>query len=184
MSTAQSIFIFATQNPIDHEGTFPLPEAQLDRFLMRLSLGYPQFTEELSLLRRVQLSHPIDEVKPVASPMELIEAQVAIRQTKVDSKVMEYLLQIVQATREHDAVRLGASPRASIALLRAAQAFAAIQGYDFVLPDDVKQIVPSVLAHRLILRPESRLRKLTVLEVLQSILNHVTVPSLETDRRP
>jgi MoxR-like ATPase len=177
-------FLIATQNPIDHEGTFPLPEAQLDRFLMRLSLGYPQLAEELSLLQRVQLSHPIEEVKPVASPMELIEAQVAIRQTKVDVKVMEYLLQIVQATREHDAVRLGASPRASIALLRAAQAYAAIQGYDFVLPDDVKQIVPSVLAHRLILRPESRLRKLTVVEVLQSILNHVTVPSLETDRRP
>jgi MoxR-like ATPase len=171
-------FLIATQNPIDHEGTFPLPEAQLDRFLMRLSLGYPQFAEELSLLQRVQLSHPIEDLQPVTSPAELLEAQVAIRRTKVDPKVMEYLLQIVKATREHDAVRLGASPRASIALFRAAQAYAAIQGFDFVLPDDVKQLVPPVLAHRLILRPESRLRKVTVADVLQGILNHVTVPTL------
>jgi len=180
---AAPFFLIATQNPIDHEGTFPLPEAQLDRFLMRLSLGYPQLAEELNLLQRVQLSHPIEELKPVANRAELVEAQTAIRQTKVDTKVMEYLLLIIQATREHDAIRLGASPRASIALLRAAQAYAAIQGYDFVLPDDIKQIVPPILAHRLILRPESRLRKVTVAEVLQNILNHVTVPSLETGKR-
>jgi MoxR-like ATPase len=171
-------FLIATQNPIDHEGTFPLPEAQMDRFLLRLSLGYPQLAEELSLLQRVQLSHPIDDLKPVATPAELLEAQAAIRRTTVDPKVMEYLVRIVQATREHDAVRLGASPRSSIALLRAAQAFAAIQGFDFVLPDDLKFLVPPVLAHRLILRPESRLRKLTVNEVLQGILNQVDVPSL------
>ena len=171
-------FLIATQNPIDHEGTFPLPEAQMDRFLMRFSLGYPQFAEELSLLQRVQLSHPIEELRPVATAAELIEAQAAIRRTPVDPKVLEYLLSIVQATREHDAVRLGASPRSSIALLRAAQAFAAIQGFDFVLPDDIKFLVPPVLAHRLILRPESRLRKLTVSEVLQGILNRVDVPTL------
>lgn len=175
---APPFFLIATQNPIDHEGTFPLPEAQLDRFLMRLSLGYPQLSEELNLLQRVQLSHPIEELKPVASATELIEAQSAIRRTTVDPKVLEYLLKIVAATREHDAVRLGASPRASIALLRASQAFAAIQGFGFVLPDDVKFVVHPVLAHRLILRPESRLRKLTVSEVLQGILNHVTVPTL------
>jgi MoxR-like ATPase len=178
-SLAPPFFVVATQNPIDHEGTFPLPEAQLDRFLMRLSLGYPRPAEELSLLQRVQLSHPIEELKPVASRAELLTAQSAIRQTMVDAKVMEYLLGIIQATREHDSVRLGASPRASIALLRAAQAYAAIQGYGFVLPDDVKQIVPYVLAHRLILRPESRLRKMTVGEVLEHILNHVSVPSVE-----
>ena len=176
-------FLIATQNPIDHEGTFPLPEAQLDRFLMRLSLGYPAAADELALLQRVQLSHPIDRLKPVASPDELLEAQAAIRQITVDPKVLEYLLAIVKATREHDAVRLGASPRASIALLRAAQAFAAIQGFDFVLPDDIKQLAVPVLAHRLILRPESRLRKLAVPEVLQSILNHVPVPSLEMEAR-
>jgi MoxR-like ATPase len=176
-------FLIATQNPIDHEGTFPLPEAQLDRFLMRLSIGYPQPAEEVSLLQRVQFNHPIAEIKPVASPEELLEVQAAIRRITVDPKVMEYLVQVVQATREHDAVRLGASPRATIALLRATQAYAAIQGFDFVLPDDVKQIVPPVLAHRLILRPESRLRKLTVPEVLRNILNHVTVPSVETGGR-
>jgi MoxR-like ATPase len=139
--------------------------------------------EELSLLQRVQLGHPIQEVKPVASPTEVIEAHAAVRQMAVDAKVMEYLLRIVQATREHDAVRLGASPRASIAMLRAAQALAAVQGYDFVLPDDVKQMVQPVLGHRLILRPESRLRKMTVTEVLQNILNHVSVPSMGADGR-
>lgn len=176
-------FLIATQNPIDHEGTFPLPEAQLDRFLMRLSLGYPEFSDELTLLQRVQLRHPIESVKPVASPAEVLEAQVAVRNITVDPKVLEYVVGIVKATREHDAVRLGASPRASIALLRAAQAYAAIQGFDFVLPDDVKQLVPSVLGHRLILRPESRLRKMTVPDVLHSILNHVTVPSVEMESR-
>jgi MoxR-like ATPase len=175
---AAPFFLIATQNPIDHEGTFPLPEAQLDRFLMRLSLGYPALTDELNLLQRVQLNHPIDELKPVAAAAELLQAQTAIRQVKVDPKVMEYMLQIVQATREHDAVRLGASPRASIALMRAAQAYAAIQGFDFVLPDDVKQIGPPVLTHRLILRPESRLRKMTVTDVLHGILKHVTVPTM------
>ncbi len=176
-------FLMATQNPIDHEGTFPLPEAQLDRFLMRLSLGYPQLSEELALLQRVQLGHPIEQLKPVASQKEVLEAQLAIRQVTVDPKVLEYLLRIVQATREHDAVRLGASPRASIALLRTAQAFAAIQGFGFVLPDDVKQIAGPVLTHRLILRPESRLRKLTVSEVLDNVLKHVTVPSMEAESR-
>jgi MoxR-like ATPase len=175
---ASPFFLIATQNPIDHEGTFPLPEAQLDRFLMRLSLGYPQIEEELTLLQRVQRNHPIDEVKAVASPKELLQAQAAIRETQVDPKVADYLLRIIHATREHDAIRLGASPRAAIALLRAAQAYAAVQGYSFVLPDDIKQLVPPVLGHRLILRPESRLRKLTVSEVLQNILNHVSVPSL------
>jgi MoxR-like ATPase len=171
-------FLIATQNPIDHEGTFPLPEAQLDRFLMRLSLGYPLPAEELSLLQRVQLSHPIEEVRPVAGPPDLVEAQAAIRRTKVDPKIMEYLVEIVKATREHDAIRLGASPRASIALLRAAQAYAAIQGFDYVLPDDIKAVAGPVLTHRLILRPESRLRKLTAGEVLRGILNQVTVPTL------
>jgi MoxR-like ATPase len=129
------------------------------------------------------LGHPIDQIKPVALQKEVLEAQAAIRQVTVDPKVLEYLLRIVHATREHDGVRLGASPRASIALLRSAQAFAAIQGYGFVLPDDVKQIVGPVLAHRLILRPESRLRKLTVPEVLANVLNHVTVPSMEAESR-
>lgn len=175
---AAPFFLIATQNPIDHEGTFPLPEAQLDRFLMRLSLGYPQLAEELNLLQRVQLGHPIEQLQPVAAVNEILDAQAAIRNTTVDPKVLDYLLKIVAATREHDGVRLGASPRASIGLLRAAQAFAAIQGFDFVLPDDIKFVAHPVLAHRLILRPESRLRKLTVNEVVQSILNHVTVPTL------
>lgn len=180
---AAPFFLIATQNPIDHEGTFPLPEAQLDRFLMRLSLGYPQFTEELNLLQRVQSKHPIEDTRPVASPSDILEAQAAIRETAVDPKVLDYLVRIIHATREHDAIRLGASPRASMALLRVAQAYAAIQGFAFVLPDDIKQVVPSVLAHRMILRPESRLRKLTVSEIIQQILNHVTVPSVDEAQR-
>ncbi len=171
-------FLIATQNPVDHEGTFPLPEAQLDRFLVRLSLGYPGLEDEDRMLERLQLRHPIEAVEPVASAEEIIGAQDAVRAVHVDPKVREYVARVVRATREHDAVRLGASPRASLALFRAAQALAAIQGFDFVLPDDVKEIAPVVLAHRLVLRPESRLRKATAAAVVTQVLDQVPVPTL------
>ncbi len=171
-------FLIATQNPIDHEGTFPLPEAQLDRFLIRLSLGYPSFEEEGRMLERLQLRHPIDTLEQVVTAEELIGGQEEVRALHVDAKVREYVLRIVHATRQHDAVRLGASPRASLALFRAAQAMAAIQGYDFVLPDDVKSIAPAVLEHRLILKPESRLRKATPNAVMAQVLDQVPVPTL------
>jgi MoxR-like ATPase len=170
--------LIATQNPIDHEGTFPLPEAQLDRFLVRLRLGYPQFENEVSMLQRLQLQHPIDTLETVASADEIIACQESVRQVYVDDKVSRYVVQLIQATREHYDVILGGSPRASMALLRYAQAFAAIHGFDFVLPDDVKQIAPHVLGHRLILRPESRLRKKTVTVILDEILNAVPVPQM------
>ena len=176
---AAPFFLIATQNPIDHEGTFPLPEAQLDRFLMRIALGYPKPNEELAMLQRGQLRHPIDALKPVASAQTIIAAQGLVREVTVDAKVADYLLRLVAATREHDAIRLGASPRASLALFRAAQALAAVQGYDFVLPDDLKQILIPVLAHRILLRPESRLRKMTVPEVLQDIMKRTPAPLLE-----
>lgn len=173
--------LMATQNPIDHEGTFPLPEAQLDRFLVRLRLGYPQFEDEVSMLQRLQLQHPIETLEVVAGADEIIAGQEAVRQVYVDDKVGRYIVQLIQATREHYDVILGGSPRASMALLRYAQAFAAIHGYDFVLPDDVKQIAPHVLGHRLILRPESRLRKKTVAMVLAEILDTVPVPQMPAD---
>jgi MoxR-like ATPase len=170
--------LIATQNPIDHEGTFPLPEAQLDRFLVRLSLGYPQFENEVSMLQRLMLQHPIETLETVASAEEIMTCQAAVRQVFVDEKIIRYIVQLIQATREHYDIVLGGSPRASMALLRCAQAFAAIQGFDFIVPDDVKHIVLFVLGHRLILRPESRLRKKTVRGVLEEILNTVPVPQM------
>ncbi len=171
-------FLIATQNPIDHEGTFPLPEAQLDRFLVRLSLGYPQFENEVSMLQRLKSKHPIETLEMVASAEEILNCQEAVRQIHADEKIIRYVVQLIQATREHYDIRLGGSPRASMSLLRCAQSFAAIQGFDFVVPDDVKYIANVVLGHRLILRPESRLRKKTVRGVLDEILNTVPVPPM------
>ena len=171
-------FLIATQNPIDHEGTFPLPEAQLDRFLVRLSLGYPQFENEVSMMQRLMSQHPIETLETVASAEEIMTCQAAVRQVYVDEKIIRYIVQLITATREHYDIILGGSPRASMALLRCAQSFAAIQGFDFIVPDDVKHIATYVLGHRLILRPESRLRKKTVRGVLDEILNTVPVPQM------
>ena len=170
--------VLATQNPVDHEGTFPLPEAQLDRFLIRLSLGYPTLEEEAKMLQRLQKAHPIDEIAPVATAAELIAVQEAVRDVFVDDKVRKYVLDIVHLSRRHEDVALGGSPRASIALFRTAQALAAVQGRNFVLPDDVKKMAHPVLGHRIILKPESRLRKLTPAAVLNEILMDVSVPVL------
>jgi MoxR-like ATPase len=168
--------VIATQNPVDHEGTFPLPEAQLDRFLIRLSLGYPSLDEEGKMLQRLQHGHPIDDLNPVVQAGEVLACQEAIRDVHVDDKLRKYILQIVHASREHEDVLLGGSPRASIALFRTAQALAALGGRNYVLPDDVKRMVQPVLAHRLILRPESRLRKVTPAGLLQELLSDVSVP--------
>jgi MoxR-like ATPase len=170
--------VLATQNPIDQEGTFPLPEAQLDRFLVRLSLGYPTIEEEAQMLDRLQHGHPIDELQPVVSAQEVIACQDAIREVHVDDKVRNYILHITHASRGHEDVLLGASPRASIALYRTAQALAAIGGRDFALPDDVKRMTQPVLGHRLILRPESRLRKKTTPAVVNEIVMDQKVPVL------
>jgi len=165
--------VIATQNPIDQEGTFPLPEAQLDRFLVRLSLGYPTMDEEARMLKGMQHGHPIDDLQPVAKAEDILAAQAAIRDVHMDDKVRTYILQIVHGSREHEDVLLGGSPRASIALFRTAQAVAAIGGRDFVLPDDVKRMAHPVLAHRLILKPESRLRKRTSALVVKDIVEDV-----------
>jgi MoxR-like ATPase len=168
--------VIATQNPVDHEGTFPLPEAQLDRFLVRLSLGYPTLEEEGRMLQRMQHGHPIDDLATVVTAAEVLASQEAVRDIHVDDKVRRYILEIVQGTRTHDDVQLGGSPRASIALFRTAQALAALSGRNFVLPDDVKRMVQPVLAHRLILRPESRLRKVTPAALLHEVVGDVRVP--------
>jgi MoxR-like ATPase len=171
--------VIATQNPVDHEGTFPLPEAQLDRFLMRFSLGYPTLDEELKMLELLQHAHPIDSLEPVATGEELVECQRAVREVYVDDKVRRYLMQIVHDTRSHDDVNLGGSPRASIALFRTSQALAALRGRNYVLPDDVKRVAGPVLVHRMILRPESRLRKVTAGAVVDEIIAEIAVPTLE-----
>lgn len=168
--------VIATQNPVDHEGTFPLPEAQLDRFLVRLSLGYPSSQQEGEMLERLRAAHPISSLGPVASAEEVMACQRAVREVHVDRKVRDYIVQIIRASRTHDDVALGGSPRASIALYRAAQAMAAVRGNDYVLPDDVKRMVQAVLGHRLILRPESRLRKITAAHVIDEIVTEVPVP--------
>ncbi len=170
--------VIATQNPVDHEGTFPLPEAQLDRFLVRFSLGYPTPDEELKMLELLQRGNPLDDLKPVVSDAELLAAQREVREIHVDEKVRRYLVQIVHDTRKHDDLGLGASPRASIALFRTSQALAATSGRNFVQPDDVKRMAPAVLTHRLILRPESRLRKVTAASIVEEIVEEVPVPML------
>jgi MoxR-like ATPase len=171
--------VIATQNPVDHEGTFPLPEAQLDRFLMRFSLGYPSLEEELKMLELLQRAHPVDSLQPVATADEIIACQAAVREIYVDDKVRRYLLQIVHDTREHDDIGLGGSPRASIALFRTSQAMAALRGRNYVLPDDVKKVAAAVLTHRMILKPESRLRKITAAELVEQIVSEIAVPTLE-----
>lgn len=171
--------VIATQNPVDQEGTFPLPEAQLDRFLIRLSLGYPGREQEAEMLDRMHSQHPIDGLTPVVTADEIIACQNACREIRVDPKVRSYILDLVYATREHDDILLGGSPRASIALYRSAQALAAIRGNSFVLPDDVKRVAPAVLAHRVIIRPESRLRRVTAASVIDEILNESSVPTMK-----
>ncbi len=174
--------VIATQNPIDQEGTFPLPEAQLDRFLVKQSLGYPSFEEETKMLSILQRKHPIDDLQPVVTADQWIACQDAVREVHLDAKLVKYILEIVHGSRENEDVLLGGSPRASIALFRCSQALAAIQGRDFVTPDDVKRMAQPVLGHRLILRPESRLRKKTPAAVVTEIVSDVRVPTVDRDR--
>ncbi len=169
--------VFATQNPVEHEGTFPLPEAQLDRFMMKLSVGYPSLMEEAKILEITRLGHPIDRVEAVTSAETLLQMQASVREVFVHDKVREYLLRIVGRTRDSTHLSLGASPRASMALFRAAQAYAAILGRGYVIPDDIKTLVHPVVQHRLMLNPESRLRRVTQEGVLRDIIKEVPIPA-------
>lgn len=175
----QPFLVMATQNPIDHEGTFPLPEAQLDRFLVRQSLGYPTMEEEIRMLGMLEKGHPLDSLGPVVSAEDLAACQQAIRSVHVDEKVRRYITQIVHGSREHEDLSLGGSPRASLALFRTSQAMAAVRGRNYVEPDDVKRVAAPVMVHRLIVRPESRLRKITAAAVVEDVLGEVPVPVLE-----
>jgi len=162
--------VLATQNPIEYEGTFPLPEAQLDRFLMRLTLGYPETEDEIAILRALRKEHPILNVRQVVNGGDLLSLREVVAEVHVDETLERYILAIVQATRQHSDVALGASPRGSLALYKTAQALAALRGRDFIIPEDVKRLAPLTLAHRLNLKPESQLRGRTATQILAEIL--------------
>ena len=168
--------LIATQNPIELEGTFPLPEAQLDRFLLRLRLGYPNEAEEGEMLARFNNANPMNEIGPVADGPEIIRLQHQVQQVYVDPVLTNYMVQLVQATRRHDDVELGASPRATMGLFRCSQALSAIRGREYVTPDDVKLLAPYALAHRIILKSQARLRDRRVEDVVEELLSQVEVP--------
>ncbi len=175
-SLADPFCVIATQNPIEYEGTFPLPEAQLDRFLLRMTIGYPSAESESEILLRLQLSHPVSEVRQVLTTAELLDAQRRVREVFVHEKVRDYIVRLVQATRAHPDVALGASPRGSLALLRCSQAQAAFDGLEFALPDHAKAMVEPALAHRLILTPEARLSGRGARSTLGQITAQVEAP--------
>jgi len=169
-------FVMATQNPIEMEATFPLPEAQLDRFVLKTSLGYPHREEEIRILERFQESDPFESLEPVASLEEIIALQNARGKIRVAQPVREYIADIVRATRQGSAIQYGASPRASLALMRAGQALALLRGRQYVLPDDIKYLAPPVLAHRLVLTPEARLRDATADDLVKERVHGIPVP--------
>ncbi len=168
--------ILATQNPIELEGTFPLPEAQLDRFLLKISLGYPNKTEEMTLLERFQREDPLLALEPVVDPEEILRIQRMRREIQLSAPVREYITDIVAATRRHESVRFGSSPRGSLGLMRASQGLAALQGRAYVIPDDVKRLVRPVLAHRILLKEEDKLKGTDPGQILEEILSRMPVP--------
>jgi MoxR-like ATPase len=175
-SLPRPFFVMATQNPIELEGTFPLPEAQLDRFLLRISLGYPNQEEEIAILERFQREDPLVELGAVAHPAEISDLQNGRREIHASKPVLKYITDIVEATRRHPALGLGASPRGSLGLMRAGQAMAALRGRSFVLPDDIKELAVPVLGHRLILKEDERLRRGSTEDIIRKILDQTPVP--------
>jgi MoxR-like ATPase len=173
---SRPFLVLATQNPIEYEGTFPLPEAQLDRFILRLRLGYPSFEEERMVVERAK-QPPLEELEQVISAREVVELQRAVKELHVDDSVADYIVHLVQATREHRDIYLGASPRGSISLYRTSQALAMIRGRDYVTPDDVKEMAPLTLAHRLIVKPEAQLRGAGAEQLVTEVLSQVKVPA-------
>ena len=171
--------VLATQNPIEYEGTFPLPEAQLDRFLLRIRLGYPDKAQEIQILDRQQFVHPVDEISQVVSVEELLEAQRAVKEVYLDEKVKDYIVEIVRETRIHPEVYLGSSSRGALAIYRLSQARAAVLGRDYVLPDDVKALVESALSHRIIVGPAARIKDIEPDTIVEEILERVAVPGAQ-----
>ena len=175
--------VLATQNPIEYEGTFPLPEAQLDRFLLRLSLGYPTQANEIAVLERQQFAHPIDTLEQVVGVDELLAAQAEVRKVYADPAIKSYLVEIVTQTRKHPDVYLGASPRGSLAVYHTAQARAALNGRDYIIPDDIKALAEAALAHRIIIGPAARIKDVSTRTVIHDIVNSVPVPGGSLLRR-
>ena len=176
MQLPRPFLVLATQNPIELEGTFPLPEAQIDRFLMRLALGYPSREDEQIILVRYERQDPLEALEPAIQAGDLLTMQEQVKEVLVEESVREYVVDVVRATREHGAVELGVSPRGTLALYRTAQALAAIRGRRFVIPDDVKYLAPAVLTHRILISPQTRLRGRHPEEVLAEIVDTVPVP--------
>ena len=176
--TPAPFMVMATQIPIEYEGTFPLPEAQLDRFLIRLELGYPSLQDEAAMMRRQIHGHPVGELAQVCEPSEVLGLQAAVREVYVDVLVQQYIVGLTDATRKHPGAYLGASPRGSLALQRLGQARAVLDGRDFVLPDDVKQLTYPALGHRIILSAQSRVKGLTAAQVIEEVTQQVMVPGV------
>ena len=174
--------VLATQNPIEYEGTFPLPEAQLDRFMLRIRLGYPSARDEMAMLDAQQFKHPVEEITQVVDTSALLQAQEEIKSIHVDDKIKSYIVELMTQTRKHPEVSLGASPRGSLVLYRTAQARAAMSARDYVTPDDVKALAPVCLAHRMIVSPSARIKDITAESVLTEILNSVPVPGASVKR--
>ena len=176
MPLPRPFLVIATQNPVELEGTFPLPEAPLDRFLLKVRLGYHSADEEEAILQRFQQENPLDNLTPVVEASELLELQKLCRQVYVEESVRNYIVTIAQATRNHQGIKLGASPRASLSLYLASQSLAAIQGRNYVIPDDVKYLVTPVLAHRLVAKVETKLRGQSAESILEEIASTTPVP--------
>ena len=169
--------VMATQNPIEYEGTFPLPESQLDRFLLRISLGYPNADEELAIIEQQELEHPILSLKPVVQPQDIIDLQNSAKSIYVDKLIRQYIVNITSLTRTREQISLGASPRASLGLFRACRSLALLKGRDYVIPDDVKSLAAPVLAHRLVLSPAARMNGISIFQVLSDLLEFIPVPA-------
>jgi MoxR-like ATPase len=175
-SLPDPFIVLATQNPIEYQGVHPLPEAQLDRFLLRISLGYPNAHDEVEILTRQQRSSPINSIGQVVTPQELIDAQTSVREIYVDTLIKEYIVNIVEATRKQEDVYLGASPRGSLGLYRASQARALLEGRNYVIPDDVKALADITLSHRLIMSPSARMKGISSSSIIEDILQKMPVP--------
>ncbi|NSL53331.1 AAA family ATPase [Calidifontibacillus erzurumensis] len=176
MPLPNPFMVLATQNPIEYEGTYPLPEAQLDRFLIKMKMGYPTPAEEIKVLENVALAHPIEELEPVVTLQELLSLQKQARDVFVDESIKAYIVDLANQTRRHPLIYLGVSPRGSIALMKAAKSYAFICGRDFVIPDDVKYLTPFVFGHRIILNAEANYKGMTAEELVADIMNLVHVP--------
>jgi MoxR-like ATPase len=176
----EPFLVMATQNPIEYEGTFPLPEAQMDRFLLRIHLGYPAKAFEVKMLSNQQLEHPIHSLKQVVGVEDLLEAQMLVRQIRITDEIKRYIVDLVDTTRKHEELYLGASPRGSLALFRSAQARAGVEGRDYVLPDDVKAMAVPTLAHRLIIGSAARIREVDARDIVEEVLERLPVPGGES----